>query len=93
MKRFMQSVAMSATIVTVLAAAVVEVARPTGVQAQGAGRCTGDVEPVCATATSCRGIWWWKECVDFGGGWMAPITKWLFGLVMDSCVEYHYYYR
>ena len=34
-----------------------------------------------------------EECADFGGGWMAPITKWLFGLVMDSCVEYHYYYR
>ncbi|MDE2783436.1 MAG: hypothetical protein OXK77_10805 [Gemmatimonadota bacterium] len=34
-----------------------------------------------------------EECADFGGGWMDPITKWLFGLVLDSCVEYHYYYR
>lgn len=73
MKRFMQGVAMSATIVTVLAAAAMEVARPTGVQAQGAGRCTGDVEPVCATATSCRGIWWWKECVERNFYWnLAP---------------------
>lgn len=73
MKRFMQSVAMSATIVTVLAAAAMEVARPTGVQAQGAGRCTGDAEPVCATATSCRGIWWWKECAERSFYWnLAP---------------------
>ena len=34
-----------------------------------------------------------EECVDYGGGWMDPITKWLFGLVLNACYEYHYYYR
>lgn len=34
-----------------------------------------------------------EECVDLGSGWVDPITKWLLGLVLDLCVEYHYYYR
>lgn len=34
-----------------------------------------------------------EECVDFGGGWFEPVVKWVFGLVMDACVEDFYYYR
>lgn len=73
MKRLMQNVAMSATIVTVLAAAAMEVARPTGVQAQRTGRCTGDAEPICSRIEVCHGIFWWKRCSERSFYWnLAP---------------------
>lgn len=34
-----------------------------------------------------------EECIDLGDGWLDPVTKWLFGLVLNACVEYHYYYH
>ena len=34
-----------------------------------------------------------EQCIDIGDGWLDPVAKWLFGLIFDVCVEYHYYYR
>ncbi len=73
MKKVMQSVSVSAAIAIVLAVAAADVAKPAGVQAQVAGRCTGDAEPVCATVKTCRGIWWWRECGERSFYWnLAP---------------------
>lgn len=73
MKRAMRVVTTSAGIVGVLAVAGLEAVAPTGVQAQQALRCLGDSEPVCATLKSCRGLWWFKQCVERSLYWdLAP---------------------
>lgn len=73
MKKLMQSVAMSATMAAILAAAVMDAARPTGARAQQTSRCKGDSEPVCSVIKVCHGIFWWKKCGERSFYWdLAP---------------------
>lgn len=61
---------------------LVAAAQPDDLAAQPAG--CGYGERHCYTE---------EECADFGGGWLDPVVKWLFGVVLEGCVENFYYYR
>ena len=69
MKKLMRRMALSITTATVLTIAVIEAATPTGVNAQVSARCEGDEDPICATVTSCKGIMWWRECLERSYYW------------------------